>query len=420
MASNHLRLLSYTKLLTSHVNEGRHDQALYLFRHIFSSLTPDPFIFPLALKSCAATRRCRLGAAVHAHTAKTSLLSNPFVACALVDMYGKCVSLFSARQVFDEIPSRNVVCWNAMISLYTHTNNVPSALRLFEAMDVRPNVATFNAIIAGLAEMEDGSFKAISFYRRMQELDLNPNLITVLAMLPSCVGIAALNLIKEIHGYSMRSNIDPHPHLRSGLVEAYGRCGCLESARNIFDSMRERDVVAWSSLISAYALHGEGKKALEVFEQMELANVKPDGITFLGVLKACSHVGLADEARVYFSCMLDDYGVEPTSDHYSCLVDVLSRAGRLHEAYEVIRQMPLKVTVKAWGALLGACRTYGEVELAEVAGRALFEIEPDNAANYVLLARIYADAGRNEEAERMRREMTERRVKAAPGGSWLT
>lgn len=335
-------------------------------------------------------------------------------------MYGKCVSISQARQLFDEIPHRNVVVWNAMISLYTHGNCVTNALELFEVMDVAPNASTFNSIVAGLAGRDDeGSLEALKFYRKMRGWGLKPNLITLLALLPACVSVSDLNLIREVHGYSIRNHIDPHPHLRSGLVEAYGRCGCLINASNVFRIMSERDVVAWSSLISAYAFHGEANMALEIFGQMEIAKVQPDGITFLGVLKACSHAGLADEALEYFSHMVKDYNIEAWSDHYSCLVDVLSRAGRLYEAYEVIRDMPVKVTAKAWGALLGACRTYGEVELAEIAGRALFVIEPDNAANYVLLARIYASLGRHEEAENLRREMQDKGVKAAPGSSWM-
>lgn len=307
-----------------------------------------------------------------------------------------------------------------MISLYLHYGRILDAIQLFYDMDVAPNESSFNNIISGLSGLEgDGPFKAIVFYKRMGTWGLRPNLITLLALLPACVNIAALSLIKEIHGYAFRNGIEQHPHLRSGLVEAYGRCGCLTYARYVFQSMKERDVVAWSSLISAYALHGKAKTALEIFRQMELAKVQPDEITLLGVLKACSHAGLADEALGYFAKMRDDYGVQVNSDHYSCLVDALSRAGRLHEAYEVIQGMPIKATAKTWGALLGACRTYGEVELAEIAGRALFEIEPENAANYVLLARIYASMGRHEEAQRMRKEMREKRVKVAPGSSWV-
>ncbi|XP_022854451.1 putative pentatricopeptide repeat-containing protein At1g03510 [Olea europaea var. sylvestris] len=420
-SSNFLRLLSYTKRLTHHVNQGRHHQALVLFQEIHSSLSHslDPFIFPLALKSCAFLHCPLLGASIHSLTLKSSFITNPFVACGLVDMYGKCVSISSARQLFDEMCVRNVVVWNSMISLYTHSKNMQNALQLFEAMDELPNASTFNTIIMGWLEIEGKLFDALAFYRKMWEMSLKPNLITLLALLRACVGIAALDLIKEIHGYSIRNDVDAQPHFRSGLVEAYGRCGCLDKAHLVFESIGEKDVVAWSSLISAYALHGMANKALEIFEQMAMSNVKPDEITFLGVLKACSHSGLANESRMHFSRMHSYYGIEPNGDHYACLVDVLSRAGRLYEAYEVLKGTKIKATAKAWGALLGACRTYGEVELAEVAGRALFEIEPENPANYVLLARIYASKEKYEEAEKVTREMKERGVKAVPGSSWV-
>ncbi|CDP14700.1 unnamed protein product [Coffea canephora] len=419
-SSNYLRLLSYTKLLASHVNGGRHQKALSLFHHIHASLSfaLDPFVFPLALKSCASLHCPDLGTSIHALTYKWSFVSNPFVASALVDMYGKCISISSARRLFDEIPQRNAVVWNAMISLYAHSSDMPAAMDLFEVMDVLPSVSSFNSIIAGFLEMDDGFYKAIGFYRRMLKLGLAPNLITVLALLRACLGVSALNLIKEIHCYAVRNEFEPNMHLRSGLIEAYGRCGCLRNADSVFQQMKERDVVAWSSLISAYALQGEARTALEIFAQMEMVNVKPDGITFLAVLKACSHAGLADEARVYFTRIQNCYGVEANSDHYACLVDVLSRAGRLREAYEVIKGMPVKVTVKAWGALLAASRTYGEVELGEIAGRALLEMEPENPANYVILARIYANAGRPTKAEEIRREMKERGLRATPGSSW--
>lgn len=241
----------------------------------------------------------------------------------------------------------------------------------------------------------------------------------MLALQPACVGVAALNLVKEIHGFSIRNSIYPHPHLSSGLVESYGRCGSLTNARRVFDEMLERDVVTWSTMVSAYALHGEADAAMSVFKQMESAKIRPDGVAFLGVLKACSHAGLADEALKFFELMQSNYGAEVTRDHYSCLVDVLSRAGRLHDAYEVIRGMPMEASAKAWGALLGACRNYGEVGLAEIAGRVLFEIEPENAGNFVLLSSIYASAGKFEEAERVRTEMKERCVRRMPGSSWV-
>ncbi|GAB2274829.1 Putative pentatricopeptide repeat-containing protein At1g03510 [Dionaea muscipula] len=421
--SNYIRLLSYTRQLTAHVNQGRHEKALILFHQMHSSisLSLDSFVFPLTLKSCAALHQPVLGTSLHAHVTKSSFVSNPYVACALVDFYGKCVTIFSARKVFDETPQRTVVVWNAMISLYAHSSDVPMVLRLFESMDVPPNASTFNSIIACLLGTDDGYSKAVRLYRQMQSFGLRANLITVLALLPVCAGLAAFDWIKEVHGYSVRNEIDPHPQLSSCLVEAYGRCGSLDHALSVFKSMedKEKDLVAWSSLISAYALNGEAVKALEMFHQMELANIRPDAITFFSVMKACSHAGLPDEAKQYFARMSGYYGVQATSDHYSCLVDVLSRSGRLQEAYDVLKGMPMKATAKAWGALFGACSSYGEVELAEIAARALLEIEPDNAANYVLLARIYAGLGRHEEADRVRRQMKGTSVKTAPGSSWF-
>ncbi|CAI9108001.1 OLC1v1007506C1 [Oldenlandia corymbosa var. corymbosa] len=427
-SSNYLRLLSYTKTLTSHVNNGRHHEALSLFHHIHSSLSLslDPFIFPLALKSCSSLNSPYLGISIHALTYKHSFLTNPYVASALLIMYGKCISIPSARKLFDEIPQRNEVVWNSMISLYAASKNISAALELFGVMDVKPSASSFNSIMAGflldcVEDDIDGCYKAIDFYRQMLKMGLSPNLITVLALLKACLGLAELSLIKEIHGYSIRNGIDPNMQFRSGLVEAYGRCGDLKTADEVFQQMKEDDVpdvVAWSSLISAHALQGDARNALKIFERMEMANVKPDKITFLAVLKACSHAGLPDEARMYFSRMHNQYGLEAGSDHYACLVDVLSRAGRLHEAYDLIRQMPVKASVKAWGALLAACRSYGEVELGEIAGRALLEMEPENPANYVILGRLYTSAGRRREAEELRREMKERGLKVSPGSSW--
>ncbi|KAF5182754.1 Pentatricopeptide repeat-containing protein [Thalictrum thalictroides] len=417
-----LSLLAYTKLLAAHVNNAQHEKALVLFQsmHANPSLQLDSFVYPLALKSCSALNLPQLGISIHTHTLKSCFLTtSPFVSCALIDMYGKCVSVNLARKLFDEIPERNVVVWNSMISLYLSSNDVDMAMQLFEVIDGEPNASSFNSIIAALLKLDDGRSKALGFYRRMEHFGVKPNEITILALLHACVGVAALNLIKEIHGYSFRNEFDSRLQLSSGLIEVYGQCGCLRNARYVFERIPEKDVVAWSSMVSAYALHGEAENALSIFREMELARVWPDEIAFLGVLKACAHGGLADEALRYFARMRNYYRLEASSQHYACLVDVLGRAGRLYEAYDIIRKMPMKATAKAWGALLAACRSYKEVELAEIAGNVLFEIEPNNAANYVLLASIYAGVGRFADAERVRREMKTRGVKSLRGGSWV-
>lgn len=419
--SNHHKLVKLTKLLTSFVNNGRHQQALTLFSQMFtaSDLSLDPFAFPLALKSAAALRRPSTVASLHTHSLKSGFLSNAFISSSLVDAYGKCVSLSDARHVFDESPQRNAVVWNAMISLYSHSNDITNALKLFELMDVPSTESSYNSIIAALSEFEDSSDQAMKFYDRMRATGLRPNLMTLLALLPVCLNIGSLSSIKEIHGYGFRSYIHRNAHLGSMLVEAYGQCGCLVYSRQVFDEMSDRDVVVWSSMVSAYAFHGDANNAMHVFQEMEANGVRPDGIMFLAVLKACSHAGLTNDALRYFEIITKVHGLEAGSDHYSCLVDGMSRAGRVWEAYEILVNMPVKATSKAWGALLGACRKYGEVRLAEIAARELFAIEPENSGNFMLLANTYASVGRFEEAEKIKREMDERRVKRALGTSWV-
>ncbi|BAT93061.1 putative pentatricopeptide repeat-containing protein [Vigna angularis] len=422
-SGSHQLLLHYTKLMSSHVSNSRHDIAISLFQHLHSTLLlpMDPHLLSLTLKSCTALNLPLLATSLHAHAAKSSFFSNPFVASALLHLYGSRLSLPLAHHLFLQIPHphRNVVVWNSIISLHAHNNNLSLALRLFHSLDTAPTDSTFNPIISAFAPSHP--LQSISFYRQMLLHNLKPRLITLLSLLPACVNLAALNLIKEIHGYAVRNSIHPHHQFSSALVEAYGRCGSLRCSTLMFSTMRDedKDVVAWSSLISACAFHGQAEAALETFRRMEAAGVRPDGIAFLGVLKACSHAGLADEALWFFARMRGEYGVEPGSDHYSCLVDVLGRAGRLQEAYAVIQGMPVEVTAKAWGALLGACRNFGELRLAEVAARALAEVEPRNAGNYVLLGKMYASVGRMEEAQRVRRDMKEKGVKVSAGSSWV-
>ncbi|KAL5218205.1 hypothetical protein ABZP36_018889 [Zizania latifolia] len=377
------------------------------------------YVFPLALKSSSALRLPSAAASLHALAAKCGLLSSPFIASALVASYGSCASPELARRLFDELPRRNAVVWSAMISVHIRSGDVAAALRELDLMDVDPTASCFNSVIAAVAESGDHPAQAIELYRRMRRMGVRPCLITLLALVPSCTALGALSSIKEMHGFAVRHGMIASCHLGSSLIEAYGRCGSLVSARTVFDQVQERDVVVWSSVVSAYAFHGHADVAMSLFRHMELDNVRPDGIMFLGVLKACGHAGGADDALKYFDVLTKRYGVEACGDHYSCLVDVLGRAGRLHQAYDVIQTMPVKVTAKAWGALLSACRKYGDVGLAEVAGRALFEIEPENAGNFVSLANIYSGMGMHEEAEQVRREMEQQGVRRLPGSSWM-
>ncbi|CAA6672034.1 unnamed protein product [Spirodela intermedia] len=387
-------LVSCTKQMAAHVNGGRHREALALFVQMRVS--------PELPASCAALRLPGPAAAVHAHAVKGGLLSgNPFVSSALVDAYAKCFfppAISPAQRLFDELPHRNAVVWGAMIAAHARAGDVAAAARLLDLMDVPRAASAFNSVIAAHAGAgPGGAIRALALFRRMQAERVRPTLATFLALLPLFSAAAALNLVKELHSFSIRTALLPELRLGSSLVEAYGRCGSAAYARSCFDSLpeKERDVVSWSSLISAYALNGEPAAAMATFRRMAAAGVSPDGIMFLGVMKACTHAGMADEG--------------PGGRHYACLVDAVARAGRLEEARRIIEEeMPA-----------GRRPRRGELPLAEAAARALAEIEPENAANLVILSSVYAGAGMHEAAERVRREIHDRRLRRAPGSSWV-
>ncbi|KAK1288140.1 putative pentatricopeptide repeat-containing protein [Acorus calamus] len=342
---HHHRLISLTKLLASHVNHSRHHKALHLFRRLLSdpNLSLDPFVYPLALKSLSFLHlHPLLSLSLQSHLTKLGLLSYPFISSSLL----KCLPLHNAQQLFDELPHKN----------------------------------------------------SLRFYRRaMSPSGVRPTLITLLALLRAISGGAeVLRLVDEVLGFAVRRSMDLNAQLHSGIIDAYGRCGDLGNVRRVFDwGDGERDVMVWSSLLSAYAINGCTKDALHVFEQMAgEEGIRPDGVAFLGVFKA-------------------------TWGGRTPLASILGGCERI-TAYEVIKRMPMgRASAKAWGALLGACQKHGEVGLAEVAGRVLFEIEPENSRNYIRLASIYAGAGRFAEAEGVCREMVERGMKRTPGSSWV-
>nr|CAB3497440.1 unnamed protein product [Digitaria exilis] len=368
MSSRHRRLASLTKLLITHVNAARHRDALSLFSRMLSApdLPPptDPSFahaVPLAIKSATALRVPRAAASFHAFAAKCGLLASPFLASALIASYGvgAGASRELARRLFDELPTRNAVVWSAMISVHVREGDLAAAASALDAIDVAPAASCFNTVIAAVAESGEHPARAIEVYRHMRRVGVAPSFVTLLALVPACTAMGALTSIKEVHGFAVRHGMSARSHVGSSLIEAYGRCGSLAGAQRVFDQVEDRDVVVWSSLVSAYAFHGRAEVAMSLFRHMkDQDDVRPDGIMFLSLLAACAHSGHADDALQYF--------------------DVLTK------------------------------RKYGEVGLAEVAGQALFEIEPENSGNFVSLANIYSGRGMHEDAERVRREMEQR------------
>eukprot|EP01018_Ginkgo_biloba_P008638 Gb_28775 [translate_table: standard] len=442
-------VVSCTAMIAAYSKHGYDEDALGLFYQMQrNGIQPDQFTFSAILSSCASLGAMQQGKEIHEKIVRSGVYSDLFVGSALVDMYIKCGSLEQARHVFDKMPERNVVSWTAMVSGYAQKGHFDEALVLFQKMPDR-NMASWNAMITGYAQngyvdkalkffqkmpqknvvswnamiaayTQNGNFdEAMKLYREMQLKGVKPNEVTFPTILPACANLAALEHGKEIHEDIIKSGLDSDIFVGNALVDMYAKCGSIEEARNVFDKMPRQNVVSWTTMITGYAMHGCGKEALHLFEQMQHSGTKPNYVTFIGVLSACCHAGLMDDGWHYFGCMSRDYHIIPSVEHYSCMVDLLGRAGRLDEAQDFINKMPMKPDATLWGSLLAACRIHNYIAVGERVAKRLLDLDPQNAAHYVLLSNIYAAAGRWDEIEKVRKIMKDRKVKKMPGCSWI-
>ena len=299
--------------------------------------------------------------------------------------------------------------------MYTACNEMDCARRVFDKIS-QPCIVTYNAMITGYARGSRPN-EALSLFRELQARNLMPTDVTMLSALSSCSLLGALDLGKWLHEYVTKSGLDRFVKVNTALIDMYAKCGSLDDAVCVFQKMAVRDTQAWSAMIMAYAIHGHGPKAMSLFKEMRKAGIKPDEITFLGLLYACSHTGLVEEGFEYFYSMRDKYGVIPGIKHYGCMVDLLGRAGRLEEAYEFIVGLPIRPTPIFWRTLLSACGSHGNVELGKRVLEHIFELDDSHGGDYVILSNLCARAGRWEDVNTVRKLMGERGVVKVPGCS---
>ncbi|ESQ55747.1 hypothetical protein EUTSA_v10024626mg [Eutrema salsugineum] len=337
---------------------------------------------------------------------------------AMISGYVECGDLEMASRFFKAAPVRGVVAWTAMITGYMKAKKVELAEAVFKDMTVKKNLVTWNAMISGYVENSrpgDG----LKLFKVMLFDGIRPNPSGLSSVLLGCSELSALRLGRQIHQIVCKSILCSEITALTSLISMYCKCGELGDAWKLFQGMRKKDVVAWNAMICGYAQHGRAEKALRLFSEMRDDNIRPDWITFVAVLLACNHSGLVDTGMQHFESMVRDYRVEPRPDHYTCMVDLLSRAGKLDEALKLIRSMPFRPHAAVFGTLLGACRVHKNVELAEFAAEKLLELDPSNAAGYVQLANIYASMSRWEDVARVRKRMKQSNVVKVPGYSWI-
>uniref|UniRef100_A0ACD5TPH7 Uncharacterized protein n=1 Tax=Avena sativa TaxID=4498 RepID=A0ACD5TPH7_AVESA len=329
----------------------------------------------------------RLGKEVHCYALRNGLTSNKFVSSKLVDLYGKTGDLLSAAIVFQGIRNKNVVTWNSLLAAYKHNRKPEVALKLIY---------------------------------EMLKSDLLPNLVTVQIALLSSGMTMALGYGRELHGYIQKNWPDVYPDtLASALIDMYGKCGKVEDARLIFERSGEKDVAVWNAMMSCYLLHRMPREIKKLFKLLEQSRIQPDPVTFIMLLSSCKQEGSMEEARNYFYSMEDLYGIKPTLKHYTCMVDIMGTAGLLEESLELIQKMPLELDACLWSTVLKACKLHSNLEVAAKAAKSLFELEPNNTSNYMVLSNIYANDGLWDSTESVRDAMTEQGLHVERQCSWL-
>eukprot|EP01018_Ginkgo_biloba_P001272 Gb_03435 [translate_table: standard] len=384
---SHRNVVSWTSMIAMYVRNGQGDQAFKFFSQMqFEAVKPDSITFATVLAACAQFQALKEGKEIHDYVRSSSLESDLLVGNALVAMYAKCGSVVNARQVFDDMSQRDVMSWTAMIAGYVQNGSFNEGLKLF---------------------------------RQMQQTGTKPDLVTIASVLPSCARVAAQRQGKEIHNHIVRSGMEMNVFGGNALIDMYVKSGSIEDAQKIFDSMSERDVVSWTTMISGYGMHGYGENVPRFFNQMKQTGIQPNEIAFTAVIYACSLSGLVDEGWQFFHSMSQDYCITPKVEHYACMVDLLGRARHLDEAQAFIKRMPLKPTPIVWRALLGACRVHRNLRLGERVAEWLLELEPENVGNYVLLSNVYAATGRWNRVAKIRTMMIDMGLKRRPGYSWI-
>ncbi|KAI7746684.1 hypothetical protein M8C21_018296, partial [Ambrosia artemisiifolia] len=372
------------------------------------------FDFDTFLGNSVITMYCRLGDVDAALRLFNMMEKKDAVSWnALIGGYVQAENIEEAYKHFNAMPYKDVYSWTTMISGFSNKGFTEKSVELFNIMPYKDDIA-WTALISGFAS--NGEYEeSIRWFIQMLQAAVKPNALTFSSVLSSSSSLAALNQGQQIHTHVVKMGMEFDLSVQNSLVSFYAKCGCVNDAYKVFNSLDIPNAVSYNSMINGFAQNGYGKEALDLFIKMEENGAEPNDITFLGVLSACTHVGLVAEGRKYFKSMRALYKIEPSLDHYACMVDLLGRAGLLDEAYDFIKSMPSEPHSGVWGALLGASRTHFRLDLAEIAAQHISELEPDNATPYVVLSDIYMVSRKRENEELVRTMKRLRGLKKSPG-----
>ncbi|EPS68237.1 hypothetical protein M569_06531 [Genlisea aurea] len=381
--------VSWTTMMVGYTLADRHvDTLKYLIEMMEERHSEvDEFVFSITLKACVALGDHSMGEQIHGMILKHGMETDVSVGTPLVDFYVKCGSMESALRAFERISEPNDASWSAILCGYSQTGEFERGSKLFKSL-----------------RSESSSLLNECTYTSVFQL---------------CSSFADFSFGSQLHGDAIKRALISQPQGESTLITMYAKCGFLESALRIFESIDEPDTVAWTAIISGCASHGKALEALNLFEKMHSSGIRANEVTFVAVFTACSHAGLVDEAKRYLETMTGEYGVEPNLDHYNCAVDVYARAGLLNEAMELMDSMPFQPDAMSWKSLLGGCTIHKNDDLGKVAAEKLLHMDPEDTAAYILLFNLHVSCGNWDEAGSIRKLMADRGLTKEVACSWI-
>ncbi|XP_020111849.1 putative pentatricopeptide repeat-containing protein At5g13230, mitochondrial [Ananas comosus] len=383
----HNDVILWSFMIARYAQSNQNEEALELFlRMMRSSVVPNEFSLSSVLQACANVVSLKLGVQVHSHVVKIGYDSEIFVANALIDVYAKCGEMEASLEIFSQLPHINEVSWNTVIVGYVQL---------------------------GLGE------DALKVFNQMRNAEVEGTQVTYSSTLRACASIATIEQASQLHALIAKTPFNDDTVVSNSLIDTYAKSGSIADARKVFDVVKERDVISWNAMISGYAIHGLASDALSLFDEMCKTRIKANDVTFVGVLSVCSNIGLVQRGLSFFNSMKSVHGIEPCMEHYTCMVRLLGRSGRLNDAMKFIEEIPSEPTPMVWRALLSACLVHKNVEIGKLCAEKVLEIEPQDETTYVLLSNMYATAGIWDEVALVRKSMRSKGVKKEPGLSWI-
>ncbi|XVF53418.1 hypothetical protein PTKIN_Ptkin05aG0098300 [Pterospermum kingtungense] len=487
-------VVAWTLMITRCTQLGYPSDAIYIFLEMLQSgYVPDRFTLSGIISACTEleSESLSFGKQLHSWVIKSGFALDVCIGCSLVDMYAKCTidgSLDDSRRVFDRMEDHNVMSWtaiitgyvqcggrdkeaielfcqmmespvppnhftfssvlkacgnlsdscigeqlyglavkrgfasddcveNSLISMYARSGRMDNAQRAFESL-FEKNLVSYNTIVHAYAKNFDseGAFKT---FQEITDTGFQVNAFTFASLLSGVSNIGAIGKGEQIHAQLLISGFQSNQRISNALISMYARCGHIEAAFQVFSDTRDRNVISWTSMITGFAKHGFATRALEIFHEMLEVGIRPNEITYVAVLSACSHAGLISKGWEVFKSMQKEYGIAPKMEHYACMVDLLGRSGSLREAFEFINTMPCTPNALVWRTFLGACRVHCDKELGQHAAKMILQQDPLDAAAYILLSNLYASSGQWEDVAQIRKNMKERNLIKEAGCSWI-